>query len=88
MDQATHRMIDDGLARMTRESVALAGPHLVLIEAARELARAGRRIAENNARENAQRLETHLARELLGPLDRKEGYSEEADGGPPTGENE
>jgi len=39
------------------------------IEAALELVRAGRRIAENNARENAQNLESRIARELLAPLD-------------------
>lgn len=39
------------------------------IEAALELVRAGRRIAENNARENAKNLEPRIARELLAPLD-------------------
>lgn len=39
------------------------------LEAAFELVRAGRRIAENNARENAQRLEPELARQVLAPLE-------------------
>ncbi|MCA8978230.1 MAG: cyclodeaminase/cyclohydrolase family protein [Planctomycetes bacterium] len=41
--------------------------------AALELVRAGRRIAEVNAQENAQRLDPQLARELLAPLDRGKG---------------
>ena len=45
------------------------------LEAALELVRAGRHIAERNARENAQHLGPQLASQLLAPLDGEYGRS-------------
>ncbi|MCK5941941.1 MAG: cyclodeaminase/cyclohydrolase family protein [Planctomycetes bacterium] len=70
-----------GVAVMAREAVALLSScrHLAKasvradLEAARDLARTGAKIAGRNARENATRLDPDVARQVLAPLDRGDG---------------